>query len=474
MACVAQIQTLTHHSETGPQDPCRADETANVRAVKFTAAEVARATDGTVAEPDATTDIDGATQDSRAIWSGQLFVPLVAERDGHDFISNAVRAGAAAYLTHHDVDANSDGVAIHVPDTTTALRKLGRAARDKLSGPVVGITGSVGKTSTKDLLESALRTAGPTWASAKSFNNEIGVPLTLVNAPDDTQYTVVEMGARGIGHISLLCDIAAPTVGVVTTVAAAHTSEFGTVENIALAKSELVEALPAEGLAVLNGDNPLVSGMRSRTDATVITFGHDVANDVRIESVALDDELRATFELATSWGKITAQPATRGAHMATNVAAAAAAALWLGAEPDAVSLGFAEAQPSPWRMEVAWSPAGALVINDSYNANPTSMRGALASLAGLPHARKVAVVGYMGELGIDEEEAHRQIAGEVLEAGFELLAVGTDLYGVAPTPDPATHLDGVGPETAILVKGSRSAGLEKVAAALLSDSSSDG
>ena len=435
--------------------------------MKFTASEVALATGGTVPPSLAEVVVEGATQDSRTVSAGQLFIPLIAERDGHDFIANAVEAGAAGFLTDRTIDdIGGDAVAVRVADTTEALRELGRAARNKIEGPVVAITGSVGKTSTKDLLASVLSQAGPTWASTKSFNNEIGVPLTLINAAEGTHFAVVEMGARGIGHIELLCGIAAPTVGVVTTVAAAHTSEFGTVENIAVAKGELIEALPGDGLAVLNADNPLVAAMSSRTNAEVVTFGHSEGSDVRIVTTELDDQLRATFELHTKWGTITAQPATRGAHMDTNVAAAVAAGLWLGVEPAAVAQGLKDAQPSPWRMEVSTATSGAMIINDSYNANPTSMRGALASLSALPHDRKVAVLGYMGELGESEVSAHLTIAAEFADAGIEVIAVGTELYGIEPTEDPQLLLDAVGAETAILVKGSRSAGLEQVALTL--------
>lgn len=433
--------------------------------MKFTASEIAVATNGTVADELAEVVADGATQDSREVAGGELFVPLIAERDGHDFVASAISSGATAYLCNRELPA--DGAAIRVKDTTQALRDLGRAARARIAGPVVGITGSVGKTSTKDLLAGVLNAQHPTHASTKSFNNEIGVPLTLINAPDDTYAAVVEMGARGIGHIELLCGIASPTVGVVTTVAAAHTSEFGTVENIALAKGELVEALPASGLAVLNGDNSLVKAMGSRTSATVLTFGVEPSNDVRVTSIELDDQLRATFVIESDWGTVTARPATRGAHMAPNVAAAVATGLWLGVDPTAVEQGLTMSEPSPWRMDVSMAQSGAVIINDSYNANPTSVRGAVASLVALPHPRKVAVLGYMAELGPGEADAHLEIAREVHAAGIELVAVGTDLYGVPTAADPVDYLSDIGADTAVLVKGSRSAGLEVVADALV-------
>lgn len=413
--------------------------------------------------------IDGATQDSRAIQPGQLFVPLVAERDGHDFIDGALTAGATAFLTHEDPMLDVDGTAVRVSDTTNALTALGKEARQRIDGHVIGITGSVGKTSTKDLLAGAVAQHFATHQSVKSFNNEIGVPLTLLNAPDDTELSIVEMGARGLGHIAFLCSIASPTVGIVTTVAGAHMGEFGSVENIALAKGELVEGLPPRGLAVLNGDNPLVAAMASRTSSPVMTFGEATSNDVTIESVDLDDELRATFTFATDWGRIVARPPTRGAHMATNTAAAVGVALWLGVPPDVVEAGIANTEVSPWRMDVQRSASGALVINDSYNANPTSMKGALDSLGRLGHSRKVAVLGYMAELGDDERADHEMVCEAALSMGADVIAVGTDLYGVEPVSieEVPTVLGTLDSNVAILVKGSRSAGLEVLAKTLL-------
>ena len=445
--------------------------------VRLPIVELARSVEGTVHVEGAVVDtidavVAGATQDSRAIEPGQLFVPLVAERDGHDFIDGALAAGAGAYFSSQSPGA---GVSIVVDDTMAALSAAGRLARSQVSGPVVGITGSVGKTSAKDMLAGALGASRRTHASTKSFNNEIGVPLTLLNAPDDAEAVVLEMGARGIGHIATLCEVASPTVGIVTTVAGAHVGEFGSIENIAIAKGELVEALPVDGLAVLNADNSYVASMAARTDATVLTFGVGVGSaggssaEVVVVDISLDDELRATFALQTPWGPVTAAPQTRGAHMAENVAAAVAASLWLGSTVEQVEAGIAASAVSPWRMEVFKGPTGALIINDSYNANPTSMMGAIESLAHLSAPRKIAVVGYMGELGDSESQAHQQI-GEALKArGIEIIPVGTDLYGERAADGPLDahrRLAGLDGSCAVLIKGSRSAGLEALAEAL--------
>ncbi len=438
--------------------------------MRLSTSEIAAAVEGVVHGPDV--EVDGATQDSRALQPGELFVPLVAERDGHDFIDGAVHAGASAYLTHENPVRNINATAVQVADTTAALGALGAVARTRIDGHVVGITGSVGKTSTKDLLAGATAGSFAVHRSIKSFNNEIGVPLTLLNAPNATELAIVEMGARGIGHIELLCSMAAPTVGVVTTVVGAHTGEFGSVENIAVAKGELVEGLPASGLAVLNGDNPLVAAMAQRTDAPVMTFGQASGNDVVVESIELDDELRATFAIATEWGPVIARPPTRGAHMATNTAAAVGVALWLGASIDAVEAGIAATEVSPWRMDVQRASTGALVINDSYNANPTSMYGALDSLGRLGHQRKIAVLGYMAELGENERGDHESVFERARSVGAEVLAVGTDLYGVEPVSieQVRSMIGSLDSDSAILVKGSRSAGLEVLAEALLGDS----
>ena len=234
--------------------------------MKFTASHIAEVTEGSLEGPDVQTE--GATQDSRAAQVGQLFIPLEAERDGHDFIGSALMAGAYAYLTQRE---SVGGTAIVVTDTAQAMNQLAQHARSAIAGPAVGVTGSVGKTSTKDLLAGVLRRVMSTHASVKSFNNEIGVPLTLLNAPNGTRAAIVEMGSRGIGHVAALCEIAAPTIGVVTTVAAAHKGEFGSLDAIGVAKGELVEALPANGLAVLNADDQRVSAMASRTDASGCT-----------------------------------------------------------------------------------------------------------------------------------------------------------------------------------------------------------
>jgi UDP-N-acetylmuramoyl-tripeptide--D-alanyl-D-alanine ligase len=356
-----------------------------------------------------------------------------------------------------------------VGSTVGALADLGRAARARLPERVIGITGSVGKTTVKDLTAAVLRQTFPTAASARSFNNELGVPLTLVEAPDGTEATVLEMGARGHGHIGLLCDIGRPTIGVVTVVAAAHTEMFGTVDDVATAKGELVAALPPSGTAVLNAGDGRVRAMAARTEAGVLLYG--TGGDVAATAVTLDDELRPSFRLRSPWGEADVRLAVRGLHQVGNALAAAGAALAAGAPLSAVVAGLGAAELSPWRMQLDRTPAGAVVLNDAYNANPTSTSAALRSLAALPARRRVAVLGTMAELGVTSDADHRGVAALAAELGIEVLAVGEPAYGVETVADVDAALAALGDlhdGDAVLVKGSRVAGLERLAAALLS------
>lgn len=428
-------------------------------------AEIAEACGGTLSGPETT--VDGARIDSRLVRGGELFVALRAERDGHDFVDAALDAGAGACLVER---ASDRGTSIVVDDTFVALTELGSRARDRLPERVVGITGSVGKTSTKDLTAAALGRRYRVSASAKSFNNELGVPLTILDSPDDTEAVVIEMGARGRGHIASLCAVARPLVGVVTIVGLSHSEFFGTVEDVAVAKAELVEALPAHGTAVLNADAPLVAAMASRTDAQVLTFGL-AAGDVRATDIRLDDDLRPRFRLHTPWGDAGVELQVRGQHQVANALAASAAALACGAGLADVATGLGDAQLSPWRMELHRAPSGALVLNDSYNANPLSMEAALRGLAELPARRRTAVLGIMAELGDVSPAEHARMGALAGSLGIRVIAVGAGDYGGEMVPDAAGALERLGPigeGDAVLVKASRAAGLESLASTLAS------
>lgn len=431
--------------------------------MKLSASEVALAVGGRLVGPDVA--VAGASIDSRTVIPGELFVPVVAERDGHDFIDHAVAAGATAYLTSKSPQG---GTAVVVDDTVTALAELGRHTRNQFDGPVVGITGSVGKTSVKDMAAAAIGADRPTHASPMSFNNELGVPLTLVNRPEDAEVVVVEMGARGKGHIAWLCTLGRPSVGVVTAVGAAHTELFGTVEAVAEAKGELVESLDPSGVAVINADQPLVAAMAERTEADVLTFGR-AGGDVRATDVSLDDGLRPRFRLETPSGQARVALAVCGEHMVDNALAAAAAALAVGVEVDAIAAGLGAARLSPWRMEVTELASGGVLINDAYNANPMSMAAGLRSLAAVDRRRRVAVLGVMAELGDRAAAEHAAVGALAQELGIEVISVATADYGLSPVDDAAAALQALGPvdgDTAVLVKASRAAGLDAVATAL--------
>ena len=434
--------------------------------MRFTIDHVADVVRGTVSGPSDDVTIDGASIDSRSVGAGQLFVPLVAERDGHAFVPAALESGAAAYLTAQEAVG---GTAIRVDDTMEAFTRLGAAARDRLPEAVIGITGSVGKTSVKDLLASVLATTFRTAASAKSFNNEIGVPLTLVNAAADTEVLVQEMGARGVGHIRQLCDIARPSAAIVTMVAEVHTSEFAGLDEVALGKGELVEAVPVDGFVVLNGSDARVRKMAERTDARVLTYG--VSGDVVAQKIGVDDDLRPRFRLSSPWGSTDVQLSVHGVHQVGNALAAAAAGLAQGVPIDAVAAGLESAAISPWRMELHRTPAGAVLINDAYNSNPTALAAAMHSLAAIDADRHVMIVGLMAELGEHAEARHAEMGDLARELDIEVISVACPLYGTGtdvPTPEAAADAVGtLGAGDAVLVKASRSAGLESIAAALL-------
>jgi UDP-N-acetylmuramoyl-tripeptide--D-alanyl-D-alanine ligase len=439
--------------------------------VKVRAAEVATAVEGTCDGPDV--QIEGASIDSRTLRGRELFVPVRGERDGHDFIGAAVAAGAVAYLTaRHDATPGAGGAtAIRVTDPEAALLRLGSWARGRLADRVVGVTGSAGKTTTKELLAHALATTYRTAASERSFNNELGVPLTLVNAPDDTEALVAELGARGRGHIRLLCELARPSVGVVTNVSAAHTAMFGTVDDVAVAKGELVEALPADGIAVLNADDVRVAAMASRTAARVLMFGDE--GDVQASDVRVDDSLRPSFVLRSPWGDARVHLAALGRHQVANALAAATAALALDVPLASVVNALGRAQPPGLRMQLERSSTGALVLNDSYNANPASTEAALRSLVALDATRRVAVLGPMLELGSLSAAEHSRIGRLAVALGIDrVIAVGAPEYGVGEAVDDVgaalAALGPLAPGDAVLVKGSRAARLDRLAAELVS------
>ena len=433
--------------------------------MEFSAARLAATLGGALAGPEVT--VDGVSTDTRTLRPGQLFVPLVDRRDGHAHLAGAVAAGAPAYLTAGPLVAGATGIV--VPDTAAALMAIGGIARQSLPDRVVAVTGSVGKTTVKDLAAGALATTFTTCASPMSFNNEIGVPLTLANADERTEATVVEMGARGIGHIRSLCDIARPGIGVVTRVGEAHTEFFGHLDQVAEAKAELVVALPPSGTAVLNADDELVAAMAGRTRARVLFYGTSPAAEVTAHHVVFDDLVRPAFRLVTPHGSVELALGVHGHHQVMNALAAAGAALSAGVPLAAVAEGLAGVGAPAGRMAVSRTGRGVVVVNDSYNANPVSVRAALEALSGFAGARKVAVLGGMAELGGASAEHHRSVADLAGVLGIELVAFSTADFGVEPVGTVAgvlARLADLGPGDVVLVKGSRAVGMEQVAEAL--------
>ncbi|RKS74109.1 UDP-N-acetylmuramoyl-tripeptide--D-alanyl-D-alanine ligase [Motilibacter peucedani] len=462
----------------------------------WTLEQLAAAAGGRVIGGEASTRVTGPVViDSRAVEPGALFVAVPGEHvDGHDYAGAALAAGAAAVLASRPVD----GPAVLVDDTTGALASVAAAHLRALPDlTTVGVTGSSGKTSTKDLLAAVLEAAAPTVATAGSFNNELGLPLTVTRADAGTRWLVLEMGARGVGHIAALCAVAPPRIGVVLNVGSAHVGEFGSREVTARAKGELVEALPADGVAVLNADDPLVSAMAGRTSARVVTFGLTPAADVSARATSLDPLGRASFELVTPEGSAEVVLQVSGEHQVANALAAAAVGREAGlAVADVAAALSAAAARSRWRMEVTERADGVTVVNDAYNANPESVRAALKALAGMGRSvprgslprRTWAVLGEMRELGATSRDEHDALGRLVVRLDIHRLvavgeparpiALGAGLEGswggeAAWVPDVDAALAvlraELEPGDIVLVKASRAVGLERVAAALLAD-----
>jgi len=430
---------------------------------------VAKAVGGTHHGDLSSIAIDGVDFDSRTIAPSQMFVALVAERDGHRHLADAESRGAVLHLCSDRSAVEAAGLpAVIVEDTLAALGALAAAVRLELlaESRVVGITGSVGKTSTKDLTSAALAAGLVTHANRASFNNEQGLPVTVLAAPERCEALVVEMGMRGHGQITDLCRIARPDIGVVTAVGESHTELVGGLDGVARAKGELIEALPSTGTAILNAADPRVFAMSSRCAGSVLSFG--AGGDVSPEGIVLDDRARARFVARTPWGSTEMRLALSGEHMVSNACAALAVAGALGVDIEAAANAMASVDAAPGRMTVVQGRNGLTVVDDTYNANPTSVEAALRALVAVPASDHVALLGLMAELE-DPGPSHEAITELCSRLGVRLLPVECDLYGVEPVA-----LDDVGAlrfdaSTAVLVKGSRVAGLERVVGILTAD-----
>lgn len=453
--------------------------------MELTAKEIAAVTDGDIVAGSGDARASSFTIDSREMAAGACFVALHGQRDGHDFVGDALTRGATVAIVERPVDPGAaDAAIVVVGNTLIALAACGHRARENLAhARVVGITGSAGKTATKDLTAAALTRSRRVHASPGSYNNEAGVPLTLLGAPTDADVVVLEMGARFAGNITDLAVIAEPDIGVVTHVGLAHSGHLGGRDGIARVKGELVEALPSNGVAVLNDECDATPGLARRTKARVVRVGRTATADVRCRDVTLDSELRARFTLETPWGSTAVTLEVRGEHQVVNAAQAATVALELGVPLDVAVAGLADARAAAHRMQVSHAAGGFVVINDAYNSSPTSAAAALRALAALPvSGRRIAVLGEMLELGDDRDAEHRALGALAAEVGVDVLvAVGAvaDLLAdgargtraavmtlADPSTVPAVVAAEVQPGDAVLVKASRAVGLERVAEAL--------
>ena len=459
--------------------------------IALSLAEIATVVGGQMHDiPDPSVQVTApVVRDSREVEPGGLFVAFVGERaDGHDFAPEVVEAGAAAVLGSRPVGVP----AIVVDDVQAALGALARHVVRRLGATVVALTGSAGKTSTKDLIAQVLQHKAPTVWTPGSLNNEIGLPLTALSATEETRFLVLEMGARGIGHIRYLTGLTPPRIGLVLNVGTAHIGEFGGREQIALAKGELVESLPSKdegGIAVLNADDPLVRAMASRTAAKVVLFGESDEADVRAENVRLTDSGQPAFSLHTPSGCSDVTMRLYGEHHVSNALAAAAVAHELGMSAEEIATALSEAGTlSRWRMEVTERPDGVTVVNDAYNANPESMRAALRALVAMGKGRRTwAVLGKIAELG-DEALAEHDAVGRlavrlnvsklVAVGGREASWLQLGAYNEGSWGEESVHVSDaqaaidllrseLRPGDVVLVKASRSVGLESVAQALL-------
>jgi UDP-N-acetylmuramoyl-tripeptide--D-alanyl-D-alanine ligase len=431
----------------------------------ITASEVASVAHGTLVGLDC--EASGIAFDSRTLRHGQAFVALGGEADGHDYLRDAVTAGAPFAIVQRgkSIDALT---CVEVDDCDAALTAIGRHCRDRLAttldGRVIGITGSVGKTSTKDLVLAVLRSK---YANAhgpeKSLNNDIGVPVTIVNSPDSCEALVLEMGMRGLGEIARLCDVGQPQIGVITEVGDAHSERVGGIEGVVRAKAELLHSLPQSGIAIVNSDS--VNAMKTvhSIAARVMTFGSSETAAVRWEIVSSDERGCCTVRFMAGNESAVGIVPLPGIHMASNAASAVAVGITCGIGIAQCVEALSNTQSASQRMQWVIGRNGIRILDDSYNANPVSVAAALRTVAETPAKQRYAVLGVMAEV-LHSDLAHQEIAKLCEQLGIELLALETGLYGTSALSlsDIANILNGHDSTTVVLVKGSRVAGAERV------------
>ncbi|HVM15621.1 MAG TPA: UDP-N-acetylmuramoyl-tripeptide--D-alanyl-D-alanine ligase [Egibacteraceae bacterium] len=449
--------------------------------IRLTLEQVADVVGGSLADDaDAQRTIGDVTIDSRTARPGSLFVPLRGERaDGHDFVDAAAGRGATGYLLEQRRPHPGTPGAVVVDDPADALLGLGAWVRDHVDPLVIAITGSSGKTTTKDLVAAAVGAGRRTVANPGSYNNELGVPLTCCRLTEETEVLVAEVGARGIGHIARLAPLLAPDIAIVTTVGAAHLAMLGDLDTVARAKTELVQALSPDGLAVLNADDPRVAAMADAAPGRVATYAMSSTADWRAEDVELDELARPSFTVRDHRLRLPVP----GEHNVGNALAALVAADAAGVEIPAAAAALESATVSRWRMQLLRTPRGLVILNDAYNANPASTKAALTTLARMATSgRRWAVLGQMAELGPGSDEAHERIGRLAARLRLDGLVVVGDaaapirdgavaegsyddqhLLTAASPDDVAPLLHGrLRPGDVVLVKASRSVGLERV------------
>ena len=447
--------------------------------------ELLSAVGGRLQGPTSVSGITGASVDSRRITPGSCFVALQGERaDGHRFVVEALRAGAVAALVSRPVDVppDLDAAIVQVADPLVALGELAGWWRRRHAVRVVGITGSTGKTIAKEITADVLSRTLTTLRNEGNLNSETGLPMTLLRLDESHQAAVLEMSMYTVGEIAWLAEIARPEVGVVLAVHPAHLVRAGSIERIALAKSELPAALPRDGLAVLNADDPAVAAMRAVTPAPVRTFGLDPGADVRAEQIASRGLAGTEFTLVAPWGTRRLVSAMPGRHLVPHALAAAAVAERFDVPLDDVEAALAAGSHAAHRMRVADATSGATLVDDTYNASPVSVAAALDFLAETPipaGRRRIAVLGDMLELGPDEERLHREIGARAAGVADVIVAVGPRGRWIAEAARAAGHsrvstVDEAdeaaaalerevapGPGDVVLLKASRGIGLER-------------
>lgn len=422
---------------------------------------------------------DSVSIDARTVKPGGLFVALSGERvNGHDYLAQARENGAVAALVARQVEDSLPQLVVH--DCRYALGQLGALAREAFEGPLVAITGSSGKTTVKEMLAAILRERGAVLATRGNLNNELGVPLTLLELTPEHEFAVIEMGAAALGDISYSMALAKPTLSILTNAGMAHVGRFGSPENIARAKAEILTELAADGRAVINLDSPWFEQwyqQLGKRKSLAFSLTNPTA-ELRADAVELDERGCPGFLLVTPQGSITVQMNLLGRHNIANALAAAGAAQLLGIDLELIRRGLSRVMPVAGRVSPAEGRSGALIIDDSYNANPTSVKAAIDILAELP-GRRVLALGDMGELGDWEQDSHREVGAYAREKGLEALyavgrlsALAVDSFGTqgrlfGTRQELVTALSAeLNADTRVLVKGSRSAGMEEVVAGL--------